>query len=236
MRIWEYPPVRTGNADTDTRNLWDFLTRLIQYLEQKERETENGGGTVTVAGSTTRQASGGRVTVDAAIDPDSENPVQNAAIAAALDEKANTADLGAVATSNDYNDLDNLPTIPGGAYVVDSAMSDSSENPVQNKIVKAYIDSQGGGGGGGSTELIVRSLGVQSFTVAAGADLIDSSTVVTYAGYTPLGVVGLALGDTALTAYGFQIANNLFYLAVHNPTNASITTNNGIVKVLYQKV
>lgn len=30
----------------------------------------------------------------------------------ALNAKANSADLGAVATSNDYNDLDNLPSIP----------------------------------------------------------------------------------------------------------------------------
>jgi hypothetical protein len=39
----------------------------------------------------------------------SENAVNDA-----LALKANTADLGATAFSNDYNDLDNLPTIPAG--------------------------------------------------------------------------------------------------------------------------
>lgn len=35
----------------------------------------------------------------------------------------------------------------GGSIVVDTAMSDTSENAVQNKVIKAYVDSQGGGGG-----------------------------------------------------------------------------------------
>lgn len=35
--------------------------------------------------------------------------------------------------SGSYNDLTNIPT-------VDVAMSDTSENTVQNKIIKAYID------------------------------------------------------------------------------------------------
>lgn len=41
-------------------------------------------------------------------------------LASALGAKANTADLGAVATSNDYADLDNLPTL-GTAAATDAA-------------------------------------------------------------------------------------------------------------------
>ena len=55
-----------------------------------------------------------------------------------LDLKANSADLATVATSGSYNDLKDKPVIPEGA-VVDAALSDTSENPVQNKIVKAAI-------------------------------------------------------------------------------------------------
>lgn len=56
-----------------------------------------------------------------------------------LNAKANSADLAAVATSGSYNDLNDKPAIPERT-VVDAALSDTSENPVQNKIVKAAID------------------------------------------------------------------------------------------------
>ena len=55
--------------------------------------------------------------------------------------KANSADLATVATSGSYNDLKDKPVIPEGA-VVDVALSDTSENPVQNKVVKAAIDAK----------------------------------------------------------------------------------------------
>lgn len=56
-----------------------------------------------------------------------------------LNAKANTADLAAVATSGSYNDLIDKPVIPEST-VVDAALSDTSENPVQNKVVKEAID------------------------------------------------------------------------------------------------
>lgn len=34
----------------------------------------------------------------------------------------------------------------GGDITVDSQMSDTSTNPVQNKVIKAYVDSHSGGG------------------------------------------------------------------------------------------
>lgn len=46
-----------------------------------------------------------------------------------------STDLASVATSGSYTDLSNKPTI-------DTSMSDSSTNAVQNKVIKAYIDSQ----------------------------------------------------------------------------------------------
>lgn len=82
--------------------------------------------------------------------------------------KANVADLATVATSGSYNDLSNKPTIPaavsvtntlssgtrvatingtdvyaptgGGSVTVDSELSSSSTNPVQNKVVNGAID------------------------------------------------------------------------------------------------
>lgn len=58
-----------------------------------------------------------------------------------LAAKANSADLAKVATSGSYNDLSDRPVIPEGA-VVDAALSDTSENPVQNKVVKGAIDEK----------------------------------------------------------------------------------------------
>ena len=50
------------------------------------------------------------------------------------------------ASADDY--IKNKPTIPP-EVTIDSAMSSTSTNPVQNKVVKQYIDNHGGGGGGG---------------------------------------------------------------------------------------
>lgn len=51
------------------------------------------------------------------------------------------ADLKTVAFTGSYNDLTNKPTIPP-AITVDSAMSSTSTNPVQNKIVKSALDDK----------------------------------------------------------------------------------------------
>lgn len=231
MRIWEYPPIRTGNTETDNKNLWDYLTRLIQYLEQKERETEGEGGTVTTKnGSAAKTTANRGVVIDTALDATSENPVQNMAIATAFNN------LATVATSGSYNDLTDRPVIPPGS-TVDTAMSDSSENAVQNKVIKAYVDAAtggGGGGGGGGSTVMVRSCGIQSLTAPANDTLIDNSTVITYTGYTPIGIVGLAinnLGDLRIT--GAQVTSGQFYLALYNPTGSSITTGAGVVYILY---
>lgn len=51
------------------------------------------------------------------------------------------SELGAVATSNNYNDLDNKPNIPSGV-VVDTEMSSTSTNAVQNKVIKNALDNK----------------------------------------------------------------------------------------------
>lgn len=70
-------------------------------------------------------------------------------------EKANTAlqehqslegyvkdtDLSAVAKSGSYNDLTNKPTIPS-AITVDTALSSSSSNPVQNKVINTALSGK----------------------------------------------------------------------------------------------
>ena len=55
--------------------------------------------------------------------------------------KANTSDLGAVAFSNDYEDLDNKPNIPSGV-TVDTTLSSSSNNAIANSTVKSALDNK----------------------------------------------------------------------------------------------
>ena len=55
-----------------------------------------------------------------------------------LSAYAKSADLSAVATSGSYNDLTNKPTIPS-AVTVDSALSNTSTNPVQNKVINTAL-------------------------------------------------------------------------------------------------
>ena len=90
-------------------------------------------------------AASGGVDVDNALSATSTNPVQNKVITAALTGKAGTA----VATQSvnglmSKADKTKLDGIAAGAtkVTVDSAMSASSTNPVQNKVVKQYVDDK----------------------------------------------------------------------------------------------
>lgn len=86
-----------------------------------------------------------KTVVDAALDADSTNPVQNKAVKAALDTKAGTE--VATASANGLMSKDDkakLDDVEAGANktTVDAALDAASENPVQNKAVKAALDSK----------------------------------------------------------------------------------------------
>lgn len=86
-----------------------------------------------------------KTVVDAALDAASTNPVQNKAVKAALDTKAGTA--VATASSNGLmsnDDKKKLDGVEDGANktTVDAALDAASENPVQNKAVKAAMDGK----------------------------------------------------------------------------------------------
>ena len=86
-----------------------------------------------------------KTVVDAALDAASTNPVQNKAVKAALDTKAGTA--VATASANGLMSKDDKAKLDGieeGATktTVDAALDAASENPVQNKAVKAALDGK----------------------------------------------------------------------------------------------
>lgn len=86
-----------------------------------------------------------KITVDTALSSSSTNPVQNKVINSALSGKAGTS----VATTNTNGlmsaaDKTKLNGIATGANktIVDTTLSDSSTNPVQNKVIKTELDKK----------------------------------------------------------------------------------------------
>lgn len=86
-----------------------------------------------------------KTVVDAALDDNSTNPVQNKTVKTALDGKAGTAVATTAANGlMSKDDKAKLDDIEYGATntTVDAALDAASENPVQNKAVKAALDGK----------------------------------------------------------------------------------------------
>lgn len=124
----ENVPVRVSGIETPTDAQTDCATN-VAYVKKKIAEAAASGG----------------VDVDNALSATSTNPVQNKIVTAALNSKAGTA----VATESanglmSKSDKAKLNGISAGANktVVDAELDASSTNPVQNKTIKAALDSK----------------------------------------------------------------------------------------------
>ena len=103
-----------SDLKSDLGDLDDLeTTNKSSLVEAINEVAESGGG------------GGGSVTVDTELSATSTNPVQNKVIKGALDAKANSADLAAVATSGSYNDLTGKPTIPSISGLQTQAITDA---------------------------------------------------------------------------------------------------------------
>lgn len=107
--------------------------------------------------------------------------------------KADKSSLATVATSGSYNDLSNKPTIPA-AITVDSALSATSTNPVQNKAINTALSgkqatlttAQLAAANSGITSAKVATYDGYATTIAAKANSADLATVATTGSYTDL--------------------------------------------------
>ena len=133
----ENVPVRVSGIETPTDAQTDCAAN-VAYVKAKVAEVAASGG----------------VDVDNALSATSTNPVQNKVITSALTKKAGTA----VATKSANGlmskaDKTKLDGIAAGAtkITIDSAMSGSSVNPVQNKVIKQYVDDKVAAAGGNIT-------------------------------------------------------------------------------------
>ena len=124
----ENVPVRVSGIETPTDAQTDCAAN-VAYVKAKAAEVAASGG----------------VDVDNALSATSTNPVQNKVVKAALDKKAGTAVASTSANGlMSKADKTKLDDIERGANktTIDSAMSGSSVNPVQNKVIKQYIDGK----------------------------------------------------------------------------------------------
>lgn len=133
----ENVPVRVSGIETPTDAQTDCATN-VAYVKAKIAEAAASGG----------------VDVDNALSATSTNPVQNKVVKAALDKKAGTAvattSANGLMSKADKTKLDDIE-MGANKTTIDSAMSGSSVNPVQNKVIKQYIDDKAAAAGSNIT-------------------------------------------------------------------------------------
>ena len=117
-----------GNVIATTYAKKTDVSGMVKSVNNTKPDS-NGNVNITVSGG------GSNITVDAELSTTSTNAIQNKAVAAkfndltvAFDSKANIVDLADVATSGQYRDLKNTPT-------VDITLSSTSTNAIANKAV-----------------------------------------------------------------------------------------------------
>lgn len=133
----ENVPVRVSGIETPTDAQTDCAAN-VEYVKAKVAEVAASGG----------------VDVDNALSATSTNPVQNKVVKAALDKKAGTAvastSANGLMSKADKTKLDDIE-MGANKTTIDSAMSGSSVNPVQNKVIKQYIDDKAAAAGSNIT-------------------------------------------------------------------------------------
>ena len=124
-----------GNVIADTYAKKSDVSGMVKSVNNTKPDS-NGNVNITVSGG------GSNITVDAELSTTSTNAIQNKAVAAkfndltvAFDSKANIVDLADVATSGQYRDLKNTPT-------VDITLSSTSTNAIANKAVYGALSKK----------------------------------------------------------------------------------------------
>lgn len=137
--------------DTESKNAVEngIIARRFEQLSGVTLPaTSKRDGLMTAANYTKLsgiEAGATKTIVDEALDAASTNPVQNKAVKTALDGKAGTAEAttGAAGLMSAADKV-KLDGVEAGANktTVDAALDAASENPVQNKAVKAALDGK----------------------------------------------------------------------------------------------
>lgn len=128
----------TQKATTDAINAstQSFKTYVDGKLTAKQDKLTAGNG-ITITNNKI-DCTVPKVTVDPAINATSTNPVQNKAVSAALDAKQNKLIAGSGITIEANGTI----KATGTSVVIDSALSPTSTNPVQNKVINTALDAK----------------------------------------------------------------------------------------------
>lgn len=112
--------------NTGLGHLWGKIKTALN----SKQDTLVSGTNIKTVGNSSILGSGNisLPVIDQTYSSSSQNGMSGVAVSDALDT------LAAVASSGDYNDLLNKPAIPPGA-VVDTALSPTSSNPVENRVI-----------------------------------------------------------------------------------------------------
>lgn len=88
----------------------------------------------------------------------------------------NKPTLATVATSGSYNDLSNKPTIPS-AITIDSSLSSTSTNPVQNKVINSALSGKYSKPSGGipNSDLANSKITISGTAVSLGGSITQSA-------------------------------------------------------------
>lgn len=137
--------------DTESKNAVEngIIARSLEILQGHTQLANGTRDGIMSASDYTKlrniESGATKTIVDAALDASSTNPVQNKAVKTALDGKAGTAEAttGAAGLMS-AADKTKLDGVEAGANktTVDAALDAASENPVQNKAVKAALDGK----------------------------------------------------------------------------------------------
>lgn len=118
---------------------------VYNALAGKQDKLTAGTG-ISISGNTisctvSGGSGGGSITVDSTMSSTSTNPVQNKVIYSALQGKQNTLTAG-TGISISGNTISCTVSGGGGTVTVDSALSGTSTNPVQNKVIYTALSGK----------------------------------------------------------------------------------------------
>ena len=176
-----------------------------------------------------------KVTVDSDLNASSENPVQNKVIKAALDLKANAAEIDPLSLTVSTTRSDDPSALSAQSFtlddgttetiynlpreiVVDATLSASSENPVQNKVITAALDSKAN-----ASEINAMSVVFSENTSPASSAVELKSFTVTQGGVDTIynlpegGIVDSEMSSTSEN----PVQNKVIYAALQNVPSTS---------------
>ena len=111
--------------------------------------------------------------------------------------------LAPVATSGDYNDLDNLPTIPAAGLPTGGASGQYLTKSSNTDYDVGW--TTGGGGGLSYADFVAEQVTVINGASVANNGYSENTVTATKAGYYPLGVVGWTSNNRYPNVYGCRL-------------------------------